>query len=164
MGLNSLSGLVLPVTLHPAIKLGNSSKRLNSLSGLVLPVTAAGSANLREGCRSLNSLSGLVLPVTDVVQPITVVDAVMSQFPFGFGAAGHGRRPQAKARGRIESQFPFGFGAAGHAANPPDLAAGGSESQFPFGFGAAGHTDSWSLPPGTWRSLNSLSGLVLPVT
>ncbi len=38
----------------------------------------------------------------------------MSQFPFGFGAAGH-RFPVVTELHMVEpSQFPFGFGAAGH--------------------------------------------------
>ncbi len=62
------------------------------------------------------------------------------------------------------SQFPFGFGAAGHSEREQLIHSWKVASQFPFGFGAAGHTGEAERLLKRYAGLNSLSGLVLPVT
>ncbi len=181
---------MLPVTPTRYNKLSSLASGLNSLSGSVLPVTRfhGGGDSVCERvvsipfrvrcCRSRNYRQNHQF------------EQKQSQFPFGFGAAGHIRSPSETRRLAARSQFPFGFGAAGHAieffpmrpvTGPSLNSLSGSvlpvtldaeaefiaveqRSQFPFGFGAAGHATKAAKAFGFKSGLNSLSGSVLPVT
>ncbi len=216
-GLNSLSGSVLPVTKVLGENPGRLPPRLNSLSGSVLPVTKlgapqSGSPSRRVSipfrvrcCRSLrrarrmaadwrhglNSLSGSVLPVTPTWCWANGDSIAVSQFPFGFGAAGHlsltgwdfetprpslnslsgSVLPVTRPRRRrmpfrlARSQFPFGFGAAGHAESYLNSAIEHNEVSIPFRVRCC-RSQGGRIVNHRQRllRLNSLSGSVLPVT